>query len=284
MTVLAADLPFAGRDAGPGWLVRGRWWLLFAAVVVLLMAAGPELAPNDPERGNMRLRLLAPSLDYPLGTDAAGRCLFSRLLAAFQVTPVAAAVAAGASLVLGALVGLGAALAGGIADRIAMRVVDGILALPIVAVALVLSGIFGLGLRSVVIAIVALHWADYARLLRNLVVAEQGKLHVLAATALGCRPAAIVGRHILPAALPALCVLFAWSLSWAVLTFAGLSFIGLGAAPGTPEFGLMLAEARDHMRTHPHLILVPGIAVMALVIGLNLLSDRVRARLPGRLR
>lgn len=284
MVVLAQELGLTGRSRAADWLARRRWLLLFALTAVVLVAFGPELAPNDPLRGNVRTRLLPPSLDYPLGTDAMGRCLLSRLLAAFQVTPVAAAIAAGASMLLGAAVGFGAALAGGLTDRLAMRLVDGILALPILAIAMVLSGFFGVGLEAVVIAIVALHWADYARLLRNLVVAERGKLHVLAAEALGCRPAAIVARHIVPAALPALCVLLAWSLSWSILTFAGLSFIGLGAAPGTPEFGLMLAEARDHMRTHPHLIIVPGLAVMALVVGLNLLSDRVRSRLPGPIR
>lgn len=263
---------------------RLRWGLLLLGLMALLMLLGPELAPHDPELGRLRERLLPPSLTYPLGTDAMGRCLLSRLLAAFRVTPVAALAAVGLSAVLGCAMGLLSALSPPLLDRALMRLVEGVLALPLLAVALVLSGLFGLGLRAMVIAIALLHWADYARVLRNLIVAERGKLYVRAAEALGCPPFALLRRHVLPAALPALCVLLAHSLSWAILTFAGLSFIGLGAEPGTPEFGLMIAESRSHLRSHPQLVLVPGLAIMLFVLALNLLGDRVRDRLPGALR
>jgi len=256
---------------------RLRWGLLLLGLMALLMVLGPELAPHDPELGRLRDRLLPPSLTYPLGTDAMGCCLLSRLLAAFRVTPVAALAAVGLSAALGCAVGLLSALAPPLLDRCLMRLVEGVLALPLLAVALVLSGLFGLGLRAMVIAIALLHWADYARVLRNLIVAERGKLYVRAAEALGCPPFALLRRHV----LPALCVLLAHSLSWAILTFAGLSFIGLGAEPGTPEFGLMIAESRSHLRSHPQLVLVPGLAIMLFVLALNLLGDRVRDRLPG---
>lgn len=253
-----------------GWVVAG---------VAVAGLAAPSLAPNDPQAVDFLLRLQPPSPDFPLGTDHMGRCVLSRLLHGLHVTPLAALVVVTIAAGLGTTIGLAAGLIGGIPDRMAMRVVDAVLIFPAFAVALAVAGILGIGLWSLVVALAAVHWADYARLSRNLAVVEREKAHVRAAEALGVSPVGIVTRRLLPGAAPHLVVLATYSLSWAILSFAGLSFLGLGAEPGTPEWGLMIAEARHHMRAHPLLIAVPGLAIVVLVLGLNLLGDALSA--PG---
>lgn len=246
------------------------------AILSVLMLAGivaPLLAPHDPLAVDFLNRLQPASPAFPLGTDHMGRCVFSRLLHGLHVTPLAALVVVALAASVGTTVGLVAGLIGGLLDRIAMRVVDAILIFPAFAVALAVSGVLGIGLWSIVIALAAVHWADYARLSRNLAIVEREQPYVWAAEALGMSLSAIVLRRLLPSAAPHLVVLATYSLSWAILSFAGLSFLGLGAEPGTPEWGLMIAEARHHMRAHPLLIAAPGLAIVALVLGLNLLGD-----------
>ena len=245
-------------------------------LLLALAAAGiaaPLLAPNDPQAVDFLGRLLPPSSTFPLGTDHMGRCVLSRLLHGLHVTPLAALVVVAIAAGAGTAIGLTAGLLGGLFDRIAMRLVDAILIFPAFAVALAVSGVLGIGLWSIVVALASVHWADYARLSRNLAIVEREKPYLQAAQALGVGPGALMRRHLLPSATPHLVVLATYSLSWAILSFAGLSFLGLGAEPGTPEWGLMIAEARHHMRAHPLLIAAPGLAIVFLVLALNLLGD-----------
>ena len=248
------------------------------AGLALAGVVAPLFAPHDPLTVDLLNRLQPASLTFPLGTDHMGRCVFSRLLHGLHITPLAALVAVALAASVGTTVGLVAGLMGGRLDRIAMRIVDGILIFPAFAVALAVSGILGIGLWSIVIALAAVHWADYARLSRNLAIVEREQPYVWAAEALGMGRSAIITRRLLPSAAPHLAVLATYSLSWAILSFAGLSFLGLGAEPGTPEWGLMIAEARHHMRAHPLLIATPGLAIVVLVLALNLLGDALADR------
>lgn len=243
--------------------------------ILVVGAVAPWLAPHDPQAVDFLGRLQAPSASFPLGTDHMGRCVLSRLLHGLHVTPLAALVVVAVAAAVGTTIGLVAGVVGGLVDRVAMRLVDAILIFPAFAVALAVSGILGIGLWSIVIALAGVHWADYARLSRNLAIVEHQQPYVRAAEALGVGVGAIVLRRLLPAAAPQLVVLATYSLSWAILSFAGLSFLGLGAAPGTAEWGLMIAEARHHMRAHPLLIAAPGLAIVAVVLALNLLGDAV---------
>lgn len=254
------------------------WWLLAAVLVLCLF--GDSLAPYDANLRSLRERLQPMSLAHPLGTDAMGRDILSRLMAAFTVTPVAALVTVGLSLVIGTAYGFVAAMTPRPLSSVMMRVVDGILSLPLIAVALVASSMFGVGLHAIVTALVLLHWADYARVVRSTLAAELTRPHILAARALGVPPLRLAVSHLAPALGGSLLVLASHSLAATILTFAGLSFIGLGAEPGTPEFGLMVAESRDHMRSSPQLMLIPGLAVFGLVLLFNRLADGLSDRDP----
>lgn len=247
-------------------------------LLVVVIFAAPLLAPHDPIRAEILNRLAAPSWDYPLGTDAMGRCLLSRLLYGARLTVSAAFLVVAAASTLGTLVGLAAGYAGGWLDRLVMRFVEGVSILPALAVSLVIAGTLGLSLASVLIALTAVHWTEYARVVRNMTVVERAKPYVMAAQAMGAPGRVIMFRHLLPNVGGPLLVLGAYSMSWVILAFAGLSFLGLGVEPGTAEWGRMVAEARSHMRAYPRLVLAPGLSIMALVIVVNLLGDALADR------
>lgn len=247
-------------------------------LIALVVLAAPLLAPHDPARADLLNRLMAPSLDHPLGTDAMGRCLLSRLLYGARLTVSAALLVVAAASAIGTLVGLAAGYSGGWLDRLVMRFVEGVSILPALAVSLVIAGTLGLNLTSVLIALTAVHWTEYARVVRNMTMVERAKPYVMAARAMGAPGRVIMFRHLLPNVGGPLLVLGAYSMSWVILAFAGLSFLGLGVEPGTAEWGRMIAEARSHMRSYPRLVLVPGLSIMGLVIVVNLLGDALADR------
>lgn len=249
------------------------------ALVLFLVTSGPFVAPHDPSMIDLVNRLQSPSFDHPLGTDHMGRCVFSRLIHGFRVTPLAAFIVVALAAATGTAIGLVSGYAGGLTDSLIMRVVEGFFVFPAIAVALVLAAVLGLGMGATVVALAAVHWAEYARVVRNLTLAEKAKPYELAARAAGISPLRILFRHLLPSMVHPIAVLATFSLSWAILSFSGLSFLGLGAEPGTPEWGLMIAEGRAFMRDHPRLILVPGLTIVAVVILFNVLGDSLRDRL-----
>lgn len=247
---------------------------LFAALVV----CGPFLAPYDPAEADFFNRLAAPSLAHPLGTDHLGRDVLSRLLTGLWTTPVAAAAVVAMALVAGSAVGLAAAVIGGPADMIIMRLTEALLTVPALAVALTIAGVLGINLVTVVVSLAVVHAGEYARLTRNIALAEASASHVLAAKALGASPLRVALVHIMPGLGRPVFSVAAFSFSFAALSFAGLSFLGLGTPPGSAEWGAMIAEARSHMRAHPHLVLAPGLAIVATVLLANLVGDALGDR------
>ncbi|WP_306029746.1 ABC transporter permease [Stappia sp. MMSF_3263] len=250
-----------------------------AGCVLLLILAGPWLAPHDPYQANILNRLAEPSLTHPLGTDAMGRCLLSRLLHGAQLTTGAALAVVLAAAGLGTLIGALSGYFGGLCDRALMRLTEGVSVIPALALAMVIAGVLGLGLKAVVLALACVHWTDYARLVRNVIMVERSKAYVMAAEALGVPRTTIIRRHLLPNVVAPLLAMGSYSLSWVILAFAGLSFLGLGVEPGAAEWGRMVAEARSHLREYPRLVLVPGLTIMAFVILINLLGDALGDRM-----
>lgn len=251
---------------------------VLVACILALVLFGPLIAPYDPSATDILNRLAEPTTNHWLGTDAMGRDLLSRLLYGAQLTTLAAMAVVLSAAVFGTLVGLVAGYAGGVFDSFAMRFVEGVSVLPALAVSLVIAGTLGLGLQAVVIALAAVHWTEYARVVRNMTMVERSKPYVLAAEAIGAPAWRVIARHLLPNVGGPLLVLGSYSMSWVILAFAGLSFLGLGVEPGTPEWGRMIAEARSHMRSYPRLVLVPGLTIMAFVILINLLGDALGDR------
>ncbi|WP_084650336.1 ABC transporter permease [Stappia stellulata] len=280
MTRIAPARPRAGRARIARAAARhGTGLAVAVALFLALVLAGPLLAPHDPHAADILNRLAAPSLDYPLGTDAMGRCLLSRLLHGARLTTLSTLAVVLAAASVGTLTGAVSGYVGGTADRVLMRLCEGVSVLPALAVAMIIAGVLGLGLKAVILALAAVHWTEYARLVRNVTMVERAKTYVVAAEALGVPRLAIIRRHLLPNILGPLLAMGSYSLSWVILSFAGLSFLGLGVEPGAPEWGRMIAESRNHLREYPRLVLVPGLTIMAFVILINLLGDALGDRL-----
>jgi peptide/nickel transport system permease protein len=254
-------------------------------IIILVIAAAlfaPLLAPHDPEPVVLSDRLLPPGGDYPLGTDALGRCLLSRVLFGAQVTLKYALSILTVIILIGVPTGLLAGFRGGLIDAVIMRLVDSILAFPNLILALVLVGVLGPGLFNVMLALALVSWVGYARVVRGMVLSIKEKEYVDAARVCGTPGFKLVWRHIIPNVLPPLAVLATLDLGKLILSIATLSFLGLGAQPPTPEWGAMINDARPFLQTVPRLMLAPGLAIALTVLGFNLLGDGLRDILDPR--
>jgi peptide/nickel transport system permease protein len=252
--------------------------------IVLLCAAAPLLTPYDPAQVDLTAQLQPPGPAHPLGTDHFGRDLLARLLHGGRLS---LAVAAGTTLLVLALslvVGAVAGYIGGHVDEAAMRLADVTLAFPRLVLALAIAGLLGAGAGSVVVAIVAVSWAWYARIVRGLVLAAREEPYVLAARALGARPSRLLARHVLPAIAGPVAVLVSLDFGQVILGISALSFLGLGPQPPEPEWGAMLNEGRLFFAQAPELMVYPGLAIALTVLGCTLLGDALHDALDPRRR
>ena len=252
-------------------------------VVVSLAAIGADvIAPYDPTELDPTANLAGPSSDHWLGTDNLGRDLLSRVIHGARWTLGAAALAATGIVVLGVTVGLLAGYFGGLLDDLLMRLVDVLLAFPSIILALAIVGMLGPSLTNVLIGMVAVWWVDYARVVRGLTLRVVQNDYVLAAHCCGCGCPRMLLRHVLPNVIPPVIVLATLELGALMLAIAGLSFLGLGAQPPTPEWGTMLSDGRLFFLNAPQLMMYPGIAITLVVLGCNLLGDGLRDALDPR--
>lgn len=249
------------------------------ALVLLTALLGPWLAPFDPAEQFLDQRLEPPSWRHPLGLDELGRDILSRLILGSRISVtvgLAVVVLAGlAGTALGAVSGY----AGGRADHLLMRLTDVFLAFPGILLAIAMVAVLGPALEHVVLALVLIGWTGYARLVRGQVLQMREREFVQASRVVGVRGGWIVMRHVLPNVLPTLLVQASLGMAGAILAEASLSFLGLGIQPPTPSWGAMINAGRSHLLDAPHLTLVPGLAILLTVMGLNFLGDALADRL-----
>lgn len=277
MTAAASAQPAAALPARR--IPRASPALIWGAALAAILAAaivGPAAWPADPNRTDLLNRFAGPSLGHPLGTDGFGRDMFARLLHGARLSLSSAALVIACSTLLGLLIGGLAAAVGGLVDAVAARLIDGFLSLPSLVIALGMVGVFGAGWGTLVIALVATGWPWYARVYRSLVISQRQKPYILAARATGAGPLRIAIRHLGPNIAGPVLVVAATDLGSTILGLAALSFLGLGVAPPTPEWGAMVAEGRQHFQSHPWVIVAPGLAITSTVIVVNLLADALR--------
>jgi peptide/nickel transport system permease protein len=258
--------------------------LVIVLAITLLAIAAPLIAPDDPTRVDAVRRLAPPSADTPLGTDNLGRDILSRLLWGARLSLGISGLAALLILTIGVGLGMVAGFYGGLLDDLLMRVVDVLLAFPALILALAIAGVLGPSITSVMIGIVAVAWADYARVMRGQVLAARERQYVEAARATGARNLRILARHLLPNVLPPILVLASLEMGGLILAISGLSFLGLGAQPPTPEWGAMLNDGRSFIAAAPQLMIYPGLAISLVVVGFNLLGDGLRDAFDPHLR
>jgi len=248
--------------------------LLLLGIGFLLPALlAPWLAPMDPMTMELDGALAPPSLAHPLGQDEQGGDILSRLLFGARISLLVGVSTVLASGVLGITVGLVAGFLGGWVEQAMMRLVDVLLAFPGLLLAIALVAVLGPGLSNVVLALAALGWVGFARLVRGQVISVKGRDFLVAAQALGAGDIRMMVRHILPNIMAPVTVQASFAVAGAILSEASLSFLGLGVPPGTPSWGAMLSEGRHVLWEAPHVSIFPGLAIMAIVLGFNLLGD-----------
>jgi peptide/nickel transport system permease protein len=258
--------------------------ILVVALFALAAILAPLIAPYDPLAQELASRLQPPSADHWLGTDQLGRDLLSRILHGARISLVIGVVVVALAGAVGTAVGLIAGYAAGLVDEVLMRLTEVFLAFPPLILAMAIAGALGPSLTNAIIAIAAVTWAVYARLARGQVLALRRREFIEAARAIGASPARILLRHLLPNAVAPLLVQASFDMGSAIVSAAGLSFIGFGAQPPTPEWGVMISEGRNFISTQPWLSLFPGLAILLTVGAFNVLGDALRDTLDPRLR
>ncbi len=250
----------------------------------LVAAFGASLAPYDPLAMDFTARFAPPSWAHPFGTDDFGRDLFSRVLHGAAVSFQVAFIAVGISGVAGVSLGLFAGYLGGWVDEAIMRAMDVLFAFPAVLLAITVMAVLGRGVENAMIAIAIVYMPIFARVTRGAVISVRDREFVTAARALGTGHARIMLAHVLPNAAGPILVQTSLSLAFAILAEAALSFFGLGTQPPDPSWGRMLAEGRAFLGQAPWMGIFPGLAIMAAVLGFNLLGDGMRDVLDPRWR
>lgn len=268
-------------------LVRNRVAMSGLAILVLmslLAVLAPAIAPYDPDAVDILHQLEAPSKAHILGTDLYGRDIFSRILYGGRITLVVGLIAVGIAASIGIVLGLIAGFYGGAVDSIIMRLVDVLLAFPRILLALSIVGMLGPGLLNVMVAVGIAGITGYARLVRGSVLSAKENVYVEAARVVGCPDRIILRRHLLPNIIGPVIVLATLDVAAAILSASSLSFLGLGVQPPTAEWGAMLNEGRQYLRTAPWITLFPGLAIMISVLSINMLGDGLRDALDPRMK
>ncbi|HEX7786335.1 MAG TPA: ABC transporter permease [Methylomirabilota bacterium] len=286
----------AVAPAAPSRTSLGRWWRRFARnpgalfglavflAIVAMAVLAPVLAPYDPIAQGVGQPLEGPSAAHWAGTDSFGRDIWSRIIYGSRVALIVGIVAVLLAMVIGVTLGLVSGYYGGWIDVVIMRIMDGLFAFPIIILAIAMMAVMGFGVRNVIIAVAVGFIAPFARVTRGDVLAVKEEPYIEAARLAGVGSLAIIFQHVLPNVMAPIIVQGALRVSGAIITEAGLSFLGLGPPPPTPAWGRMIAEGQTFIVMAPHISTFPGVALMLAIVALNLLGDGLRDTLDPRMR
>ncbi|MEW5771641.1 MAG: ABC transporter permease [Pseudomonadota bacterium] len=260
-------------------IARQRTAVLGLAILAVYVAAAllaPWLATHDPTAQDLMAAMQGPSAAHWLGTDSYGQDLYSRLLYGARLALVIGFASVAMGLVVGVAIGLVAGLVGGRTEWALMRLVDGLLAFPELILAMAFMAVLGLGTENVVYALALSFVGPFARMTRGDVLQVKGQPYIEAARLMGVPTRAIIWRHVLPNVVSPILVQAGMRVSIAILLESGLSFLGIGVVPPTPDWGLMIAEGRAFITMAPWISGVPGVALALLLVALNLVGDGLR--------
>lgn len=281
--VLVGNLPVNSRSSNYDYFRRFRLTVqrnylgalggVMVLVLLVVALAAPVIAPYDPLKLNFKDKFLPPSLAHPFGTDTLGRDVFSRVITGSRISLRLGFMVLVIAVSVGMVVGSLAGYLGGLTDELMMRVTDIFLAFPPLILALAVNAGLGPGLTSAMLAVSVTWWPSYARMVRGQVLSIKQRDYVEAARSIGCPSIFLLLRHILPNAINPIIVQISLDMGYVVLITAGLSFVGLGAQPPTPEWGAMVTEGKQSILTQWWWATFPGLAICYLVVGFNLLGD-----------
>ncbi len=300
LATLAAE-PLAERLPAPDWPLLAFWrafrenkgasvGLVVVAVVVLLAVFAPLVSPHSPIEQFREAIKLPPvwtgqgAWRFPFGTDALGRDTLSRLIYGARVSLFIGTMVMSVSFVLGIAMGLACAFFRGAVDLVLMRLMDLIMSVPDLVLAILAVAVLGPSLINTIVAVTIVYLPRYVRLVRGSALIEMEKDYVTAARVAGVGPLRLMVSTVLPNCLAPLIVQAALGLSDAILEAAALGFLGLGAQPPTPEWGSMLADSRQFIRSDPWIVTLPGLAILVTVVAINLFGDGLRDALDPKMR
>ena len=250
--------------------------LAIAIIFILIAIFAPLIAPNDPTLVDVTVKLQNPSLKYPFGTDQLGRCVFSRIVFGSRYSLFYSFTVLAITLIIGLPIGMVSGYVGGKWDTAIMRVIDIFLAMPSFIIVLAIAGSFGTSGKNLILAMSMSYWANYARVSRALTLKIKGESYFQALKAGGLSHTRIIFKHVLRNIMPSIIALATVEIGSIILAIAGFSFIGLGVKPPTPEWGIMLSESRPFIQTFPQLMMYPGLTIMLIVFGVNMLGEGVQ--------
>ena len=263
---------------------RGVAGLIIMVLVILAGVFAPVITKYEPTQQNLSESYETPSWEHPFGTDDLGRDIFSRVIYGIRVSLLCGLAAVAISLAIGGVLGALAGYYGGAVDNIIMRFMDILLAIPSLLLAISLVAALGGGIGNMLLAIGLSSMPTYCRTLRGEILRIRGTDFVEAAKSAGAKDSWIIIRHIVPNCLAPLIVRVTMGVASAILFCSSLSFIGLGVAAPTPEWGAMLSSGREFIRTYPHMCTFPGLAIMVTVFALNMMGDGLRDALDPKMK
>ncbi|SCI00992.1 Glutathione transport system permease protein gsiD [uncultured Clostridium sp.] len=261
---------------------KDKLGILSMIIILVVMALGifsPVVAPHDPTEVNIKIKLMRMCAEYPFGTDQLGRCVLSRLLYGIRTTAFLSLIAMFLTIAIGTILGVIAGFFRGWLDEVIMRICDIMLSFPSEVMILAIVGILGTGIENIIIANIIAKWAWYTRMIRSIVIQYTDKNYIRFAKVSGCSTFHIIKKHLIPGAIGEIGVLATLDTGWVILNISALSFLGLGVQAPTPEWGMMLSEAKNIMTIYPSQMLPAGIAILVVVAAFNFLGDSLQEAL-----
>ena len=257
---------------------------VLSALIGFITIFAPFLEPHDPTKMELSQKFIAPCREFIFGTDHLGRDILSRVIEGSRVSLSVAVLVVFLSAVLGVVFGMISGYAGGAVDMFIMRVVDVLLAFPTIIFALALSTMMGTGQMNLIIAITCIQWTRYARMARGETLMLKNAEYVEAAKSIGNHTVQILVKYIFPNVISKIIILASLDIGTIILYCASLSFLGLGAQPPSPDWGVMISEGKDYMQYAPWLTVFPGLAIAVSALAFNMLGDGLRDMLDPRMK
>jgi ABC-type dipeptide/oligopeptide/nickel transport system permease subunit len=252
--------------------------------IIIISIIGPFLAPYGFEKQNLSKARCPPSKEFPLGNDEFGRCILSRILFGARISLMIGVISIGIGLVIGVTLGLISGYYGKIIDNLIMRAMDVMLAFPYFVLAIAIIVILGPGFFNIMLTIGIYNIPTFVRVVRSIVLSQKEKEYIEAARAFGENNFNIIFRYLLPNCISSIIVYATLRIGTAILVASILGFLGLGIMPPTPEWGAMVSSGTIYLRSSPHIMIFPGLAIMITVLSFNLLGDGLRDALDPRLK
>ena len=256
---------------------------LYVVIIFIILAiVAPLISPFNPVEQNMSERLQSPSLSHIFGTDEFGRDIFSRVLYGTRISLATGVISVLVAVVFGVIFGTLSGYFGGIIDTIIMRIMDIFMAFPSFLLALAIVSVLGPGMVNVMVAIGIYSIPNFSRIARSAVISIKNMEYIEATVSMGGSHIYTMFKHVIPNSISPIVVIATLRIATAIISAAGLSFLGMGAQPPTPEWGAMLSSGREYLRSAPHLSTIPGLAIMFLVLGFNMFGDGLRDALDSK--